>query len=35
MFYQNERIALIIDGVNLHGMARALGFEIDYHKLRK
>lgn len=34
MFYPNERIALIIDGVNLHGVGRALGFEIDYHKLR-
>jgi len=35
MFYPNERIALIIDGVNLHGVGRALGFEIDYNKLRK
>jgi uncharacterized LabA/DUF88 family protein len=35
MFYPNERIALIIDGVNLHGVGRTLGFEIDYNKLRK
>jgi uncharacterized LabA/DUF88 family protein len=35
MFYQNERIAVLIDGVNLHSTARALGFEIDYRKLRQ
>ena len=35
MFYKSERTAIIIDGVNLHGVARALGFEIDYRKLRE
>lgn len=29
-FYQNERLALFIDGANLYGAARALGFDIDY-----
>lgn len=28
-----ERIALFIDGVNLHHTARNLGFEIDYKRL--
>ncbi|MDE0729167.1 MAG: NYN domain-containing protein, partial [Alphaproteobacteria bacterium] len=28
-----ERIALFIDGSNLHAAARALGFDIDYKKL--
>lgn len=30
----NEKVALFIDGANLHAAARALGFEIDYQKLR-
>jgi uncharacterized LabA/DUF88 family protein len=34
MFYQNERIAIFIDGVNLHGMSKALSFDIDFKKLR-
>lgn len=35
MFYKDEKLALVVDGVNLHGVARALGFEIDYRKLRE
>ena len=35
MFYKDERIALFIDGSNLHGAAKALGFEIDYKLLRQ
>lgn len=30
----DEKVALFIDGANLHAAARALGFEIDYQKLR-
>src|ERR1700680_364198 len=32
-FYSTERIALFIDGVNLYGTAKALGFDIDYRRL--
>ena len=31
--YPTERIALYIDGANLYGMAKGLGFDIDYKKL--
>lgn len=31
---QTERLALFIDGPNLHASAKALGFEIDYKVLR-
>ena len=34
-FYNEERIALFIDGANLYGAARALGFDIDYRRLRE
>jgi uncharacterized LabA/DUF88 family protein len=32
-FYAQERVALFIDGANLHAAARALGFDIDYKRL--
>ena len=32
-FYNQERIALFIDGANLHAAARSLGFDIDYKQL--
>lgn len=32
-FYQNERLALFIDGANLYSAAKTLGVEIDYRKL--
>ena len=32
-FYPEERIALFIDGANLHAAARALGFDIDCKRL--
>ena len=32
-FYPNERVALFIDGANLYGTAKALGFDIDYKRL--
>ena len=35
MFYRDEKIALFIDGSNLYGAARSLGFDIDYKLLRK
>lgn len=35
MFYKEERLALFIDGVNMHSTARALGFDIDYKMLRE
>jgi uncharacterized LabA/DUF88 family protein len=28
-----EKIALFIDGANLHATAKSLGFEIDYKRL--
>jgi uncharacterized LabA/DUF88 family protein len=34
MFYRDERIALFIDGANVHSSARLLGFDIDYKLLR-
>ncbi len=34
-FYENERVALFIDGSNLYSAARALGFDIDYRRLLK
>jgi len=33
MFYPAERLALFIDGANLHAAARALQFDIDYRRL--
>jgi uncharacterized LabA/DUF88 family protein len=33
VFYPEERLALFIDGANLHGTAKALGFDIDYRRL--
>jgi uncharacterized LabA/DUF88 family protein len=35
IFYKEDRLAIFIDGANLYGAARALGFEIDYKKLLK
>lgn len=32
-FYQNERVALFIDGANLYATSKALGFDIDYKRL--
>ena len=34
-FYDNERVALFIDGSNLYSAARALGFDVDYRRLLK
>lgn len=33
IFYPQERLALFIDGANLHATAKALGFDIDYRRL--
>ena len=33
--YDDERVALFIDGANLYAAARALGFDIDYKRLLK
>jgi len=35
MSFKSNRIALFIDGANLHATARALGFDIDYKRLLK
>ena len=35
VFYKEERSAIFIDGANLYGAARALGFDIDYRLLLK
>lgn len=32
-FYEDERVALFIDGANTHHAIRALGFSIDYKRL--
>jgi uncharacterized LabA/DUF88 family protein len=31
----SNKIALFIDGANLHGTAKTLGFDIDYRRLLK
>ncbi len=33
-FYREERLALFIDGPNLHSAAKSLGFDIDYKQLK-
>ncbi len=33
IFYPEERLAMFIDGPNLFGAARALGFDIDYRRM--
>ena len=35
MSFNNQRIALFIDGANLYATAKALGYDIDYKKLLK
>jgi uncharacterized LabA/DUF88 family protein len=32
-FYEAERVALFIDGANLHAAVRTLGFDIDFKRL--
>src|SRR5262245_63636430 len=32
-FYQDERLALFIDGANLYATAKSLGFDVDYKRL--
>jgi uncharacterized LabA/DUF88 family protein len=32
---QSDKIAVFIDGANLHATAKALGFDIDYRRLLK
>jgi uncharacterized LabA/DUF88 family protein len=32
-FYQDERVALFIDGANLYATSKSLGFDIDYKRL--
>lgn len=32
-FYPTDRLALFIDGPNLHGAAKGLGFDIDFKRL--
>ena len=32
-FYPNDRLALFIDGANMHAAARSLGFDVDYKRL--
>jgi uncharacterized LabA/DUF88 family protein len=34
-FYAEEKLAIFIDGSNLYGAAKSLGFDIDYRKLLK
>ncbi len=33
IFYPEERLALFVDGANLHAAAKGLGFDIDYRRL--
>ena len=32
-FYQDERVALFIDGANLYATAKSLGFDIGYRRV--
>ena len=32
---RNSRLAVFIDGANLHATAKALGFDIDFKKVLK
>ena len=32
-FYPHEKVALFIDGANLYGTSKSLGFDIDYKRL--
>ena len=32
-FYATERVALFIDGANLHAATKSLGFDIDFKRL--
>ena len=32
-FYQQERTAVLIDGINLYAASKALGYDIDYKRL--
>jgi len=32
-FYEDDRVAIFIDGANLYSAAKTLGFDIDYRKL--
>ena len=34
-YYPEEKLAIFIDGSNLYGAAKSLGFDIDYRKLLK
>ncbi|MBQ4826589.1 NYN domain-containing protein [Leisingera sp. HS039] len=34
MFYTDENLALFVDGPNFYSTARALGFDLDYKRLR-
>jgi uncharacterized LabA/DUF88 family protein len=33
IFHPEERLAIFVDGANLYGTAKALGFDIDYRRL--
>ena len=33
LFYPQEKLSLFIDGANLYGAAKGLGFDIDYRRL--
>ena len=33
MFYQNDRLAIFVDGPNIYATARKLGLEIDYKEI--
>lgn len=35
MYYQNDRLAVFIDGANLHSSTRSLQYELDYKTLRR
>lgn len=34
MFYSDEKLAVLIDGKSLYAASRAIGFDIDYKRLR-
>jgi uncharacterized LabA/DUF88 family protein len=34
MFYKTDKIALLVDGIHIHGITKDLDFQIDFKKMR-
>lgn len=35
LFYPKERLAILIDGANLYGAAKGVGFDVDYKRIHE